>query len=171
MHRAGLLLVLVLLGVPLRAGAQPSYGEIEDRQTNVPAYFYHVLPGEATISVYVWGTVRAPGLYEVGAGTGLGELLALTGGPQVEPLVEDEVVRMTVRVFRFQGDERALVYEALVDEVVRRPGQYPPLHDNDIVEVETAVEEVTPFTWRDALAIVTSVAAVALAVERITSLF
>ena len=153
------------------AQAQPSYGVVEDLQTNVPGYHFHVLPGEATISVYVWGTVGAPGLYEVGADTDLGELLSLTGGPAAAPETEDQVVHTTVRVFRFQGDERVEVYEAVVDEVVRQPGQYPQLHDNDIVEVETEIEEVTHFTWRDALSVVTAVAAIAVAAERISTLF
>ncbi|HLT47827.1 MAG TPA: hypothetical protein VK002_11410 [Rubricoccaceae bacterium] len=165
------LAVLLLLALAAGADAQPSYGAVEERQTNVPAFFFHVLPGEPTISVYVWGTVRAPGLYEVGTGTDLGELLTLTGGPEAGPETEDRVVTTTVRVFRAQGDARVLAYEAVLDEVVREPGRYPDLRDNDIVEVETTVEEVGGFSWRDALSVVTSVAAVALAVERISSLF
>ena len=61
--------ILLLLPVLcVQAQAQPSsqsFGIAEDRQTNVPSYYFHVLPGEATIQVYVWGTVGAPGAYTV----------------------------------------------------------------------------------------------------------
>jgi protein involved in polysaccharide export with SLBB domain len=161
-------LLLSLLCLAAGAEAQPSFGVIEDRQTNVPSYYFHVLPGEATIGVYVWGTVRAPGLYEVGADTGLGELLSLAGGPAVQPERDDQVVVTTVRLFRFEGDERVLTFEEEVEGLVRQ-GDFPPLRDGDIVEAETTVTQLRPFTWRDALSIVTGAAALALAVERVAS--
>ena len=162
MHR--LVFFLALVGTTA-ASAQPSYGVVEDRQSNVSSYFYHVLPGEATIGVYVWGTVRTPGLYEVGQQTDLGEVLSLAGGPLLAEERDDEEVETTVRLFRFEGDRRQLAYEAAVEDVLRA-GTYPPLRDGDIVEVETAVTELHPFTWRDVITIVTGVAAVALSVDR-----
>ena len=165
-----LVLLFVLAGLAATAAAQPSYGVVEDRQTNVPAYFFHVLPGEATISVYVWGTVPAPGLYDVGAGTDLGALLALAGGPALLPEQDDREVTTTVRLYRFEGSERRLAYEATVEGILVE-ARFPALRDGDIVEVETAITEVDAFTWQDAFTIITGVAAVALAVERIASLF
>ena len=164
------LALFTLLALPTALAAQPSYGVVEDRQTNVPSYYFHVLPGEATIGVYVWGMVRAPGLYDVSTATDLGELLALAGGPEARPESDDEIVVTTVRLFRFDGSRRDLAYEAEVDGVLLE-GNYPPLQDGDIVEVETEVTELRPFTWRDAVTIVTGVAAVALSVERLSGVF
>ena len=80
--RRFLLLAFVLKVHLLPAvSAQPSFGGVEDRQTNVQAYYFHFLPGEATIRVNIWGTVRQPGAYEVGEATTLGELISLAGGP------------------------------------------------------------------------------------------
>jgi hypothetical protein len=171
MPRLFLLAALAALAAPPPA-AQPSYGAVDERQTNVGAYFFHVLPGEPTITVSVWGAVAAPGLYEVGEATDLGTLLSLAGGPAGTPEQEDRHVTTTVRLFRTAGPARQLAYEAVVDRLVLEPGRYPALHDGDLVEVETAIEEVGRFTWQDALTIVTGgVAAVVLAVERVASLF
>ena len=74
---------LVLLALPAFLVEAQTFGEVEDRQTNVPSYYFHVLPGEGTMQVFVWGTVRAPGLYVVSDETGLDELLSLAGGPQL----------------------------------------------------------------------------------------
>ena len=159
---------LVLLALPVLPTRAQTFGEVEDRQTNVPSYFFHVLPGEATMQVYVWGTVKAPGLYVVSNETDLGELLSLAGGPQLNALRNNDRREVTIRLYRTEGAIRTVGYEALLEEMIAEPGEYPPLQDGDIVEVAT--HEIQGFSWRDIFTVAGALAAVALAVERIVSI-
>lgn len=159
--------ILALLAMQAMAANAQTFGEVEDRQTNVVSYFYHVLPGEATMQIYVWGTVRAPGLYVVSEATDLGELLALAGGPQLASIRNNDRREVTVRLFHMEGEIRTMGYETSLEEMIAEPGAYPALRDGDIIEVAT--HEIQGFSWRDILTIAGGVAAVALAVERIVS--
>ncbi len=160
---------LFLIAFTLQAVAPnaQTFGEVEDRQTNVASYFFHVLPGEATMQVYVWGTVRAPGLYVVSEATDLGELIALAGGPQLASIRNNDRREVTVRLYHTEGEIRTMAYESMLEEMIAAPGAYPPLQDGDIIEIAT--HEIQGFSWRDVLTIAGGVAAVALAVERIIS--
>jgi len=159
---------LVLLVMPALSARAQTFGEVEDRQTNVPSYFFHVLPGEATMQVYVWGTVKAPGLYVVSSQTDLGELLSLAGGPQLNAIRNNDRREVTIRLYHVEGEVRAVTYEALLEQMVAEPGEYPPLQDGDVIEVAT--HEIQGFSWRDIFTVAGALAAVALAVERIVSI-
>lgn len=145
----------------LPAHAQ-TFGEVEERRSTSRAYFVHVLPGEATLTVSVWGTVVLPGTYQVGVGTDLGEVLSLAGGPQLVPLrqVSDTDVSREVRVrlHRVQAGGRTVLYDATLDEMVASPEAYPVLAEGDVVEVQTRETEQRRRTWRDT-ATVASIAA------------
>ncbi len=159
---------LVLLALPAFLVEAQTFGEVEDRQTNVPSYYFHVLPGEGTMQVFVWGTVRAPGLYVVSDETGLDELLSLAGGPQLREIRNNDRREVAIRLYHPEGGARTIAYEALLDEMIANPGEYPPLRDGDVIEV--TVHDIQGFGWRDLFSIAGAVAAVALAVERIISL-
>ena len=161
-------LVLTIHLLPV-VSAQPSFGAIEDRQTNVTAYYFHVLPGEATIRVNIWGSVRAPGVYEVGEATTLGELVSFAGGPQLQVLRDNARREIDVTLYRREGDARVLAYAASLGDMVEGDGAYMLLQDGDVAEIE--LREIRGFSWRDAFTIVSATAAVALAVERIASTF
>ena len=162
-----LCLFLALLALSVLSTKAQTFGEVEDRQTNVPSYFFHVLPGESTMQVYVWGTVRAPGLYVVSEETDLGELLSLAGGPELNAIRNNDRREVTVRLYHIEGATRTVAYEALLEEMVAEPGEYPPLHGGDVIEVAT--HDIQGFSWRDILTVAGAAAAVALAVERIIS--
>lgn len=162
-----LLTAFVLTAPPVDAQA---FGRVEDMQSSVAGYFTHVSSGDPTTQVYVWGSVGAPGVYEVSADTDLGKLISLAGGPADAPITEDVEQTTTVRVYRIAGGDREVIYEAVVDQLVREPGRYPTLQDGDVVELETEIEQTDRFTWRDGVSVITGVAAVVLAIERITSL-
>lgn len=148
------LCVLVALGAalgPAPAAAQ-EIGRFEDTRTAGTSYFYFAERGEATVQIYLWGAGRS-GIYEIPVGTGLDKLLSMAGGAPV--VAEQEGVPppiVTVRVYRGEGDTRAVIYEAQVDELVTDRSAYPDLRDNDVV----VVESFTPrdFGWREALDIV-----------------
>jgi len=148
--------------------AQPAYGRVEETRTNAPAYFFFSVPGEATIRVAVWGTVRAPGLYDVRDGTTLDQVLSLAGGPVLEPQREDEEVTITVRVFRGGGEAREVAYQAALADFVAQPGRYPALADGDVVEVATRQRRLG--SWRDALPVVASVAGLATVILQVINL-
>lgn len=161
-------IVVFLLALPVLHAQAQTFGEVEDRQTNVPSYFFHVLPGESTIQVYVWGTARAPGLYVVSQETDMGELLSLAGGPEVEGIQDNDRREVTVRLFRTEGETRTIAYEALMEQMLAEPGAYPPLRDGDVIEVAT--HDIQGFNWRDIFSVVGAAAAVALVVDRVVSI-
>lgn len=131
------------------------------------SYHAFVRPGEATVRVLVLGD-RGSGIYEVGAETDLASLLALTGGVTTTPRERQDVRQVTIRLLRMREGRREAVYEASQETLLTEPGQYPELREGDVVAVE--VLERRPFGWRDGISIVTAVAALALAVERVASL-
>lgn len=140
-------------------------GRVEETTSNIPSYFYHVLPGAPTVQVDVLGTVRAPGLYELTEGTDVGQLLALAGGPVL--MVRQRVLRreVTIRLFRSSSNGGAPIYESVLEQAVGDPETYPVLQDGDVLAVE--VTERARITWRDISSIVGTIGVLALAVERL----
>lgn len=130
-----------------------------------PSYHVFARPGEPTVQVSVVGTVRASGIYEVGTGTDLGQLLTLTGSLAVEPRTQRQRQEVTIRLYRNQSAHRDLAYEASLSQFLQEPGQYPELQDGDVVEIETV--QRAKFSWRDGLTIISSASVLALAIDRI----
>lgn len=128
------------------------FGSVEDRRTNATTYIYFVMPGEATMQVYVWGTVRQPGLYEVRNGATLDELLSLAGGPLATPTQDRDRREVVVRVYRPSGEGRSLVYEAMLEDSVREPQNHPRLQSEDVVEVDMRI--IRPFGLRETMSVV-----------------
>ncbi len=162
-----LALALALCLAPA-ALAQPTFGAVEDRQTNAQGYYFHVLPGEATKEISVWGTVRLPGTYVVGAATDLSQILSLAGGPLLGPLPDRTQRTVTVRVYHADGNSRSLAYEAPLDQMVREPARHPVLFTGDVVEVET--RESRGRDYRDTLAVVSSLGTLAVVVLQVVVL-
>lgn len=104
--------------------------------------------GEATIQVLVLGSVASPGVYEVGVSVEMDQLLALAGGTPLTT-VDGGEAEVTVRLFRQEGEQRELVYEALLEQMLAEPGLYPPLNEGDVFTVETVVSGGTPVNWLD----------------------
>jgi hypothetical protein len=153
---------------PAFAQTDAAFGAVEDRQTNAQGYFFHVLPGEATKEISVWGTVRLPGTYVVGADAGLSEVLSLAGGPLLGPLPDRTQRHVTIRVYNGQGDARVLAYEAPLERMVRETAAHPPLRSGDVIEVET--RETRTRDYRDTLSILNSLGTIAVVVLQIVVL-
>ena len=160
--RQTLLAAALLLASPLRAqtptgGATPpngaTFGQVEERRSTSQAYFVHVLPGEATVVVSVWGTVPRPGTYEVSNGMDMGQVLSLAGGPLGTPVREPDATEVDrevrIRLYRQAGTTRSMIYDATLEETVASPEAYPILADGDVVEVTTNETERRRWTWRD----------------------
>ena len=126
------LAVTSALSVPT-ASAQ-EYGRIEDTQATAPGYFFFARPGEPVVAVTAVGAVTAAGLYLLGQGADVADLLALSGGIAVPGGQEP-----TVRVYR----DGLAIYESGL-HAVYGPGAAPPvLEDEDVVEV-TALVSTAP---------------------------
>ncbi|MDX1546413.1 MAG: hypothetical protein R3247_05465 [Rhodothermales bacterium] len=121
--------------------------------------------GEPTIQVLVLGSVGAPGVYEIGTGVELDQLLALSGGMSFES-TEGSVTRVTIRLFREGSGQRSLVYEAPMERLLAEPGLYPLLQEGDVLTVEAVTVAGGRFGWRDALSILTSALSMAILFER-----
>lgn len=141
-----------------------NYGQVEETDTNVNSYFFFVEPGEGSIDVKVMGTVRNPGLYRLGEGTDLGQLLALSGGPVLNVRQEERDRETTIRLFRPQssGEQKLIFEEDFEGGITTQSASYPQLQDGDVMTVE--VIEDRQFEWRDALTILSAVASVAFAI-------
>jgi protein involved in polysaccharide export with SLBB domain len=138
-----------------------AFGRVEETKSNV-AYFYHAQPGEATVQVSVWGTIPKPGIYEVPDTTDLDKLLTMAGGAPLEARQEDrEPPAITVRVYRPGRGDRAEIFEAPLEDMLRGTAAYPSLRDDDIVVVET-VRPKQPIGWRDVLSVVSTLASLTL---------
>lgn len=157
--------MLAVLFAPPISHAQ-NFGQVEETNTNVKAYFYFVEPGEGTIEVKVMGSVRNPGLYRLGEDTGLDQLMALTGGPVLGVRQEGRDRRTTVRLFRVreEGSQEMVFERAFAEGIASEEAVYPPLRDGDIMTVE--VVEDRRFDWRDALTIVSAAGSVAFAIAQ-----
>jgi hypothetical protein len=156
-----LFIVLILLS-PLIGHAQDTFG---DYDAIGAAYHKFVLPGEASVTVLVLGSAGA-GVYEVGRGTDLGRLLALTGASLI-PAGAETRMKTTFRLFR-QGatpGRREVAYDATLPDFLSSPDRYPQLMEGDVFVIETVSRP--RFGWRDALSIFTTTAALTLTMERL----
>lgn len=164
--RAGKPVMLITLSVFCAGTAlAQGLGRVEETTSNIPSYFYYVLPGAPTVQVDVLGTVRAPGLYELTEGTDVGQLLALSGGPVLMVRQRASSREVTIKLFRPAANGGAPIYEAVFEQAVGDPETSPVLRDGDVLTVE--VTERARFTWRDISSIVGTIGVLALALERL----
>lgn len=126
-------------------------------------YFVHARPGQATITATAVGAVRSPGRYVLETGADVADLLALSGGAALGERDADVRVTATVQVYRGSEVTFSTPLEALYTQ------QTPSLTDGDVVELSVVTKRRSPFTWRDALSIVTTAAAIALTADRIAN--
>jgi hypothetical protein len=135
---------------PCASDAQ-AFGRLEETQRSGVAYFFFAKRGEPTVQLYVWGNVKA-GIYEVPDSTGLDKLLSMAGGlPVGSEVAGAPTPEITIRVYRGEGDERHVLYEARAESLLVRTDNYPALRDQDVVVVERFVPR--DFGWRDTLEI------------------
>lgn len=159
-----LLILLALAFAPTDLQAQ-TFGRLEQIDTNVGAYFHYVIPGSPSVQVHVIGTVAAPGLYELNAGTDLGHLLSLAGGPLLAPRLNNRSRDVRLRLISPSTGGNAPVFDRKLEEAALDPSGYPVLQDGDVLYVEVVEKE--SFGWRDGLTVVSTVGVLALTVLRV----
>lgn len=161
-------LAFALLAFTLSAAQAQVFNRVEETTSNSTAYYFHVQPGSATIETYVIGTVGAPGLYIVGDGTDLGQLLALAGGPNLDARERNSRRTVEIKLFRPLAYSDRPVYSAELQHAVVQQEPYPILRNGDILTVE--IVEHRRFNWRDAFTVIGGVSALAIAIERAVTL-
>jgi hypothetical protein len=161
---AGVLGLILALCMTPAAQAQ-AFGRLEGLETNASVYAF-ARPGDATKRVYVWGAVQRPGVYEVVTTTDLSALLSLAGGPLL-PVTNDETEqRITLRLYRTEGEVRRAVFTAPVDSLLQRPLPMPA--EGDVVEITVSQRRIR--TWRDNLTYVSAGASLVSVLVSIVSL-
>lgn len=128
-----LFLLAALAATTLAPAAAQTVGRVEGRQATPGGYFVNARAGEPTTRVYVWGTVRNPGVYEVGPGFDVQSVLSLAGLP-IEADREPGDPEVHVRVYRPGGGE-APIYEAPLGQFVLAPDRHPALREGDVLTV------------------------------------
>lgn len=152
--------------------ANPVQAQVLGNPTDVTAsgtaYRIFAQPGEPTVQVLVLGD-GATGMYVVGAGTSLVELLALTGAGVGSGTSSDVVRKATVRLMREQGGQRVVVYEQEFSNFLSEPGSYPTLQDGDIFTLE--IEQRRRVGLREVLEVSSRLASITLLVLRLADAF
>lgn len=157
--------VLVGLMVP-SAYAQQQFGGISNKITQGTSYHIFADPGEATVEVLVLGG-SGQGIYIVGAGTRLDQLLALTGGVAIGSAAPDTRTRANVRLYRQEAGQRTLVYENSLEDMLAEPGLYPSLQDGDVFAIEVISKRRVRI--REAFFIFNAIVSTGLLIERIVT--
>jgi hypothetical protein len=104
----GVIALILAFAIAAEAQAPGTISETEDsiRPETLLRAQYYLEPGleeELKIKVRVWGEVTVPGLYIVGDGTDLLEVISLAGGPTQDADLGD------VRIVRATGEEAKVI--------------------------------------------------------------
>ena len=157
----GLLAVLLIVPATHAQGAL----DYERSRYNAASYYKYEEAGDVTVLVNVWGTVRNPGLYEVPRGTTMSALLSLAGGPTQRERRTREDRTVTIELLRGEGEDREMIFEAVMDEELFVPENDPIVESGDVLVVDTYLRE--RFTWRELATLVSTGVSVGILLERI----
>jgi hypothetical protein len=136
-------------------------GRAEQTVSTAGTYYRHALPGEITIQVSVVGSVRQPGLYEIGESVDLNRLVALAGGPNIDPRDRTRERDITIRILRSSSGVQPAFW-ATLDQTATL-AEAPALNEGDTVLIE--ITERQRFTWRDGVAVIGGLGAVAFLIQ------
>jgi len=94
-------------------------------------------PGEPSMRVYIWGDVGSAGIWRVNRDVNFIELLsaARPGGVGVERARQRQ--RVSIRVYRIVDNERRMIYDEQLNEILEEGLRLPDLTDEDVLEVRT----------------------------------
>jgi hypothetical protein len=165
--------ILALLAASASAQTSASFdpcrgrlGRAELTEATSNTYYRYFVPGEATVQVHVEGAVQQPGLYEVGVGTDLGRVLALSGGPRYEAREQNRRRRVEIRLYRPNAGELP-IYATTLQDTATNPDVYPALCEGDTMLID--VVESKRFGWQEVATIAGGISAVAFLVQALSS--
>ena len=149
-------------GEPLYEASLDDFVENESRQPALQDGDVIEVAAQPFARVSVWGAVNNPGLYEVGSGYDVEDVLSLAGGPQLRPLVDNTRRTVQIAVYRAGGPGSGPVFEASLDDFIANPASHPALQDGDVIEV--TMREKRGWTGRDTLTLLGVTASAGIAV-------
>lgn len=136
-----LIALCAMQGAAVTPAQAQGRSDLDDVDVDGTAYYRFVRSGEVQIEVMALGSVRSPGLYAVGLGMTLDQLLGLAGGAVNARRSSAERVRTVVRLYRQEEAGRALIYEEPMEHVLAGTGQYPALQSGDTLVLEQIVRQ------------------------------
>ena len=149
------------------AFAHPGTGHAQDLGRGEQGFVNrYASPGSSTIQVYVWGSVRNPGIWRIEPNLDLVELLSAVGVAGVGEDQLDFSQHVNLRIYRTIEGNRRMIYEERLDDVLAESATYPPLQESDVLEVET--ERRRQFGFQFFSQIVGTTATLALLILRLT---
>jgi hypothetical protein len=155
------MLLLTAMTGPRAARAQPDLGGAGEGYVNT-----YARPGEATQTVYVWGAVGTPGIWEIETGTNLVELFSVvrpTGYGEESPGIR---TRVLLRIHRTTDGETRVAHEMRLSELLQmRPQERPSLQPQDVIEVRNV--QTRKFSFQLVSTVVGTLSSVTLLVIRI----
>ena len=155
-------LLLVCALVPSWVSGQTTESGIAPALPSASAasYYYISKPGELTMQVNIWGSIRNPGRYEVPNSTDLVQLLSFAGGPNVDATLDNvRIIRIVRKDSVVSRDQTELNLNHLdrLDQstLILRPG--------DTIFIDRSGWS----SFRDVLTVVTTAAIITSAVANI----
>ncbi len=145
------------------SNAQVSGGPLGQVRSNISAgnYYYVSKPGELTMEVNIWGSVRSPGRYEVPISTNLVQLVSYAGGPTQDAVLDE------VRVTRFSknpsGQLVAELHTVNLEDLSKASQAGLILLAGDTIYMDHS----SWATFRDVFSVVTTVALVTSAIAQV----
>lgn len=136
--------ILFAVGL-LLVSAYPAQAQVPLGEENRFAFEF-ARPGRSTMTIYVWGSVGSPGIWQVERDVDLIALLSAARVPgigQEEAETRQEVI---LSVYRGAEGQRQQVFEANLEDMVAEGAAYPSLQGEDILVVRT--ERKTRFSFR-----------------------
>lgn len=126
----------VLACVPCARG-QPGAGA-----DGKEGYIYtYARPGQATQTVYIWGAVDKPGIWEVAPETDLVELFSVVHPSGFATEGPDTQTDVRLRIHRVRDGETEVVHTMKLEELLDRPpARRPSLQAQDVIEVRLIEE-------------------------------
>ena len=124
------------------------------------SYYYISKPGELTMQVNIWGSVKNPGRYEVGSSTDLIQLISFAGGPNPDAKLDE------VQVSRFLRRSGTMViekYTVNLDNLATSDSTKLILYPGDTIFLDRSGWT----TFRDVLTVVTTAAIITSAVANV----
>ncbi len=155
-------LFVALLLLPGKASAQSMGAEFDRSRYSAASYYNYAEPGDVTILVNVWGTVRNPGLYEVPQGTAMSTLLSVAGGPAIQPRNPRQERSIIVSLTRVENGEANVILETTMEDQILAAPEDPVLMEGDVLAVDTVTR--VRFNWRDVFPVISSISSVAVAI-------
>jgi hypothetical protein len=129
-----------MLGALLLGGASPAaaQGGPEGSLSSGDSFTHRFAgPGQATMTVYLWGSVGRSGIWEIERDTEIVELLSAANVPGLGADQVETRERLLLRIYRQQSAERSEVYEESLEDVLETGTQAPQLQEGDVLVIET----------------------------------